>query len=256
MHTTNIAHVLSHRKIFEISSQLLEFFTLSLKSAVRKNKDDEETLAYFLHSIKKGSAVLDIGAHSEGCLYMIQKIAKRSGRLITFESEPDMYNYLCEKKEILRLTNVTIERLAFSEITGKNNSNLLQHKKKGATIIDFKTRINLEAKKATAANTLDNYCSTHHIQPGFLKINGEGNELSILNGAVEILQKYRPKILLECEERHTSQENILKTFKFLTDLKYSGYFILDVMKIPLINFDFNIYQNPQSNFYCKDFIFE
>ncbi|MEJ7680766.1 MAG: FkbM family methyltransferase [Segetibacter sp.] len=256
MYTTNIAHVLHNQKIFETGSRLLQFFTLSLKSAVHKNKDDNETLSYFLNLIRKGSTVLDIGAHNDDYLYLMLKMAKRAGSFITFESEPDMYDYLSEKKEILKLKNVTVEQLAFSEIKVKTTSNVSLQKKSSATVIDFKTRISQEAKKAPAAHTLDNYCTTHHIQPGFLKINGQGNELSILNGATEILQRHKPKILLECEERHSGQGNVLKTFQFLTDLKYSGYFILDVMKIPLINFDSNIYQNPLSNFYCKEFIFE
>ncbi len=108
--------------------------------------------------------------------------------------------------------------------------NFNYHDYPSAAIIDFKTRINLEAKKATAAETLDNYCIIHNIKPGVLKINGEGNELSILKGATKILQKYKPTILLQCEERHAGRDKILHTFKLLADLKYSGYFILDVME--------------------------
>lgn len=255
MYTANISHGLHHQKVLETSARLLRFLTLLLKCAVHKDKDDNETFSYFLHLIKKGSAVLDIGAHNDDYLYLILKIAKRAGRFIAFESEPDMYDYFLKKKEILKLKNATIEHLVFSEETGKTSLNDLLSKKNGATIIDFKTWKNREAKKATA-DTLYDYCTAYDIEPDFLKISGEENTVSILKGAAKVLQKYKPKILLQCEERHAGRLIILQAFKLLADLRYSGYFILDVVKIPIANFDFNTYQNPHSNFYCKYFIFE
>ncbi len=256
MYNSHIAHLVNHQKVFEIGSRLLEFFALNIKSVVYKNNDDNETLAYFLKSIKKPSTVLDIGSHNEEYLFFILKMAKRSGKLIAFENEPNIYNYLFEKKEILKLKNVDIEKQTFSEAAEKSSPGVLSEKKKGATVIDFYTTINRETKEVNEAVTLDNYCMTNNIEPDFLKINGDGNELIILNGAINILQRYKPTILIECEERREARDKILQIFKFLTDLKYSGYFILDTMKLPLSNFDFNIYQNPFSNFYCKDFIFE
>ena len=113
MYTANIAHVLHHQKIFETSTRLLEFLAFSLKSAVHKNKDDDESLCYFPHLITKGSAVLDMGAHNDDYLYLMLKIAKRSGRFIAFESDSGKYNYFREKKETLKLNSVTIGQLAF-----------------------------------------------------------------------------------------------------------------------------------------------
>lgn len=256
MYHPPIAPVSNSQKIFEMGNRFLEFFTLSLRSALHKKKDENKAFSYFLNSIKKGSTVLDIGTHNYDYLYQMLKMAKRSGKLIAVESEPDIYNYLFEKKEILKCKNIMIERLQFAEVTGKTTSGISLSKRNGATVIDLKTRINQGFKEVAAAQTLDNYCAINNIIPDLLKINGEGKELAILYGSVEILSKYRPKILIECEQRHAGRDTILKTFKLLTDLKYSGYFILDDMKLPLANFDFNIYQNPLSNFYCKDFIFE
>ena len=256
MYNTNIAHVTNHQNIFEAGLRLLESFTLSIKSAVHKKKDENESFSYFLGLIKKGSTVMDIGTHDYDYLYQMLKMAKRSGRFIAFESEPDIYDYLFDKKEILKCKNVTLEHLPFTEVTGKRTPGNSLRKKNGATVIDFKTPANQDTREGIRPQTVDCYCRTNEIVPDFLKINGDGNEIEILNGAVEVLQKYKPKIFIKCEERHAGRDNILKTFKLLTNLKYSGYFILEDIKIPLRNFDFNIYQNPFSNFYCSDFIFE
>jgi len=255
MYSTPIADAVKNEKIFETGSRLLKFFALTIKAAVYKEYDNNETLNYFLKSINTESTVFDIGAHKDEYVFFLMKMAKRAGRLIAFERERSTYTHLLKKKEILRLKNVDIEQQSFSEETGRSAMDFIC-KRKEATVIDFYERINSEYKKGCAARTLDNYCINHEIIPDFIKIDGEGNGLSILHGAVKIIERYKPKILMQCEERLEGRDKILETFKFLTDLKYAGYFILDTMKIPVRNFDFNIYQNPFSNFYCKEFIFE
>ncbi len=67
---------------------------------------------------------------------------------------------------------------------------------------------------------------------------------------------YKPKILLRCDQRIAGKQKVMTTFQFLTELNYSGHFILDTINIPLINFDFNVYQNEHNDFYCNEFMFE
>ena len=86
MYTLNVGHVLHQQKLFETGTRLLQFFALSLKSAVHKNKHDDETLSYFLHLIKKGSVVLDIGSHNDDYLYLMLSMAKRAGRLLPLKA--------------------------------------------------------------------------------------------------------------------------------------------------------------------------
>lgn len=256
MYNTNHARILHQNKIFETCSRVLEFFTISLKAKTHKKKNDNETFSYFLGLLKKRSVLFDMGMHRDDYLYLLLKMAKHAGKIVTFESESDIYDYLCVKMKALQLKNMMIERLKISRQTDKSTPKFSLKNKNGAIVIDFNTRLNPKFEEVTAADNLCDYCTNHNIIPNFIRINGEGNELEILNRAAEILQKYKPVVLLTCEEKHAEQDNILQTFKFLADLNYSGYFILDVMKIPVANFDFNIYQNPFSNFYCKDFVFE
>ena len=83
-----------------------------------------------------------------------------------------------------------------------------------------------------------------------------GNELKLLKGAITILKNDKPKILLKCEERLAGAQNVLETFKYLQQLGYTGFFVLDTIRIPIVNFDFNLYQNTCNNFYCNNFMFE
>ena len=256
MYNTNFSSALSNQKILGTGNRIIETFTLFVKSAFYKKIEDNEALSYFLHLIKKGSIIIDIGSHDDDYLYFLLKMEKHAEKLIAFESDPETYEYLSQKKEILKLKNVVMEQLSFQKETEKELSGFSPHKTNGTTVIDFKTGKNQYENRTVDITMLDKYCEVYEIKPDVLFIQGKGNKLTILNGAAEVLKKYKPKILLECHERHAGRKNILEAFKYFDSLKYSGYFILDSMKIPQINFDFNIYQNPLSNFYCKYFIFE
>jgi FkbM family methyltransferase len=59
---------------------------------------------------------------------------------------------------------------------------------------------------------------------GFIKIDVEGHELKVLNGALKIIAACRPIFLIECEERH-GIGNIRSLFEFFARLQYFGYFL-------------------------------
>ncbi len=89
-----------------------------------------------------------------------------------------------------------------------------------------------------------------------MKINADGNELQILRSALDTLKNDKPKLILRCDQRIAGKQNVRDTFKFLSGLNYKGHFVLDTIGIPLVNFDFNIYQNECNDFYCTEFMFE
>jgi FkbM family methyltransferase len=61
---------------------------------------------------------------------------------------------------------------------------------------------------------------------GFLKIDVEGHELAVLQGAAELIRRDRPVLLVESEKRHCphAPESI---FAFLNGLGYGGCFLED-----------------------------
>ncbi|MEO8415210.1 MAG: FkbM family methyltransferase [Ginsengibacter sp.] len=59
---------------------------------------------------------------------------------------------------------------------------------RGAIVVCIyeKTRNHLSNK--TAVQTSDNYCAMRNIHPDFLKLDADGNELRILQGAIKTLR--------------------------------------------------------------------
>jgi hypothetical protein len=71
----------------------------------------------------------------------------------------------------------------------------------------------------------------------FLKIDVEGHEISVLNGARRTLEQHHPTILIECEARHRSDHNVQPVFDLLQSFGYTGSFFQLGQRRPLSEFD-------------------
>ena len=60
---------------------------------------------------------------------------------------------------------------------------------------------------------------------GFVKIDVEGHELSVLRGARKLIERQRPFFLVEAEDRHKPGA-VAAVRAFFDELGYSGFFIL------------------------------
>ena len=99
----------------------------------------------------------------------------------------------------------------------------------------------------------------------FVKIDVEGHELAVLEGAKETLKKHRPSILLEAEERHRAHA-VATVRGFLEPLGYEGYMLEGRTLVSIRHFDPAVHQNAgaaeqrrltgrSGNLYINNFIF-
>jgi len=70
---------------------------------------------------------------------------------------------------------------------------------------------------------------------GFIKIDVEGHEMSVLQGAEKLLARWRPTVLVEVEERH-SPGALGRVTAFFDALNYRGLFLFDSALRPLSEF--------------------
>ena len=92
-----------------------------------------------------------------------------------------------------------------------------------------------------------------------MKIDVEGFEQSVLFGAVETIEKTRPVLIIEIEQRHL-QTKIEEVFKFILNLGYQGFFFQNDVLIPLEEFSYEKNQKPflenvNTSSYVNNFIF-
>lgn len=244
----------------QMANRTVEKIRLWLRAEKYRNKEDRGGIDYILHSVKKGDTVFDIGAHKGGYLYFFQRLVGTEGTVFAFEPQSLLNHYLSELRALLKWANVHIEYAAVSDRSGKATLSIPHNKGKKsspcATIIQSQMHFTIRKKEEVDTITLDDYCRKLRTHPDFLKVDVEGNELSVFMGAREILTRYKPRILFESEARFVGEQRVLETFLFLQSLGYQGYFIDGSIRKPIREFSFTQHQNSLSGNYCNNFIFE
>jgi FkbM family methyltransferase len=99
------------------------------------------------------------------------------------------------------------------------------------------TKLPVAESLSVQIETLDHF----NFDPGFIKIDVEGHELAVLQGAAETIQKSRPIVLVECEEQHRKGA-IIAVFDFFAKHDYRGFFFVDGRALPIETFDQKVHQ--------------
>jgi FkbM family methyltransferase len=140
------------------------------------------------HMISQGDVILECGGHHGCTTIVLSKWVGDGGKVITFEPLPKNCNIIEKNIEQNRLQNVTLERKAVGAERGKITINDVSN-----------SSVALSGRGVEVELTrLDEY---EYLNPTFLKIDVEGFELQVLQGAKRMLSK-RPKFAIEI---HTEQ---------------------------------------------------
>ena len=166
---------------------------------------------------KPGQTVIDIGAQYGDYAILCSKIYK--AKVYTFEPLPQNF------KEILK--NIRLNGLEDNQINAFNVA--LGNANKTAMLSysgEMANNINKGKKIKTTFRTLDSY----KLKADLLKIDVEGFEMEVLEGAIKTIKKYHPKIIIETHSRALEKQ----TKEFLSglnyDLKHEGRSVYNVNK--------------------------
>jgi FkbM family methyltransferase len=157
---------------------------------------EPDKFAFLRAHTRPGHHVLDIGAHIGLFSVVLSRLVGPRGRVFSFEPTPHLRATLHDTVRMNSCEhNVTIHGEALSATTGHavfhdtgevgSNANSLVESARSARRLDV------------ATVSVDDFAATHHIKLDVLKIDAEGAELSILEGARETLTSSRPAVQLE-----------------------------------------------------------
>jgi FkbM family methyltransferase len=223
-------------------------------------RDQRAEIKALVEALGPNDIAVDVGANKGNHILWLSRSVPH-GRVVAFEPQPALADYLCRAVCALNFRNVTIESAAVSDHAGK----MILHipgagDSPGASleraVASFETCRDVEVPVVT----LDEYFKETKARISAIKVDVEGHELSVFRGAKDILRKYSPILVFECENRHLSNGNVFTVLDYLRSLGYDGSFVYRGNLIPISAFDPAIHQRQvgerfwDRNDYCNNFI--
>ena len=187
------------------------------------------------------------------------KMSEYSNKVYGFEANPVMFKLLIKNLTKLK-ENIEIYNIALSNFDGVTKLKVPIRKESNfkANFEDYyegglatiEPNNNLDNKEFdtfdTKTSQLDNFNFKEKI--GFIKIDVEGHEFSILKGSERLLKKDKPNLLIEIEKKHSSKVD--ETFKYLKELNYNPFYFDGKDLIKISTYEDNIRKD------FKNFIFK
>jgi FkbM family methyltransferase len=181
---------------------------------------------------------IDVGANDGSYVHYLRRHARK---VIAFEPMPSLAEALRAKFR----HDVEIRSLALSDRAGSVELHM--------PVVDGVTVTGCSTVSPTASATYPDHRaievpmatldSSYEGDVGFIKIDVEGHEQAVLDGAVQTVRRCRPRMLVEIDER-LSPGGLARAKAYFKDLDYRGYFVQAGHIEPMSLFSAGVLQNP------------
>lgn len=189
-------------------------------------EDDFHEVSAFITIAKDKTCFLDVGA-SRGVYSTIFNKLNPNGIAFAFEGSAQS----CSAIEELAKKNMISGKIIVNEcmVGDRNGKDYFSEENCGYVQILENESVNTIERDII---TLDSFCEKNNIAPDFIKIDVEGYELEVIQGAKFVLEEFSPVILLELHLSYLDQRNIYpnEILKFFSE---SGYQISDIQNNPI-----------------------
>jgi FkbM family methyltransferase len=159
----------------------------------------EGEAAIFKRLVKGGDVAVEVGANLGAHTVLLARLAGGSGAVLAFEPQPMLYQTLCANMALNNITNVMAERCGLGNKSQTLHIPVLDYGAKhnfGGLSLDL-----VEDGEPVPIKRLDSYglksCS-------FIKIDVEGMEQQVLEGASSTVHALRPMMYIENDRREKS----------------------------------------------------
>jgi len=164
---------------------------------------------------KLGDIVFDVGAYVGDTALWFSKAVGPQGKVYAFEPEPSNFAKLKANLERNKVTNVIPLQLALSE----NEGEMRVSSGAGSSVIT-----QAGTGKSVKVTTIDKFVGANKLpRVDFIKMDVEGHELKVLEGAHETIKTFKPSLALSAYHRG---DDLIKLPKFLLELNPNYNFYL------------------------------
>jgi FkbM family methyltransferase len=188
---------------------------------------DPRGIRYIKNQLYEGEVFVDIGANVGAYSLIASKLVGRTGKVIAFEPASKSFLRLTKNISMNGLTNIISERKAVLNRNAQIELYISNRQNMGMSSI-FHHDSESGVTERVEAISLDEYAEKKNIQRiSVVKIDIEGSEMLALRGMVKIIEKFRPRILIELKEETVAASNyrVVDIEEFLINTGYEKYII-------------------------------
>lgn len=154
--------------------------------------------------LERGDSVLDIGANVGWVTERASWLVGPGGRVHSFEPSPTIAGLLRRRVAALQLRNVIVNQIALGDSEGTAILHEFAENFGGSSSLALGEETapgqHLAREVVVEVQTLDAYLKSAHLEAvRFIKMDVQGAEVSVLQGAVETLANNRPVLFVEVE---------------------------------------------------------
>lgn len=197
---------------------------------------ENNELSMFKKLLKSGDIFFDVGANIGLYSLISSPLIGSSGSVISFEPTPNTYDRLLENISLNNLTNVSTYQTALGHEIG-NVDFYVSHeihdaRNSIANLPDFET-----TKITVPITTIDQHIKSNNIEVSkisLIKIDVEGWELPVLQGASKTLLEGFPTIMIEFNEKNSQAAGFSCSdiYEYLENLDYQFFKISNGVLVP------------------------
>lgn len=191
------------RAFHEFVKQLLSPIMLPIRSGPLKGKRwiatsgsafiagryEPEKTAALADTVRAGDIVYDVGAHVGYFTVLMSQTVGADGRIYAFEPRPLNQRFLARHLRVNRCDNVEVFHLSVGDRDGPARLETRTGTGTGHVAEDGDLEVDMVSIDAMVGNG-------HLPPPTFIKIDVEGGELRVLEGARHVLETHRPRMVL------------------------------------------------------------
>jgi FkbM family methyltransferase len=187
---------------------------------VYKSRLEADYVPFLEPFVVAGTLVIDVGAHTGFFTRYFAKWVQETGHVIAIEPDPVNFGQL---EEMLRKEQLSaiVEAIPAAATAQEGEANLVldpnnpANHKIGSDGIRIKTV------------TIDRLVEDQKLPVSFIKIDVQGAELLVLQGAVQTIKRFQPRIIIEIHEPSLAEFNVTpsEVLQFLANCNYDFYLL-------------------------------
>lgn len=200
----------------------------------------EDELVVLPALVPAGGTVVDVGANRGVYMTVLSRLVGAHGRVVALEPQPGPLRTARALRRVLGLHNVTLLQQGLGDVEAPlelvvpyrwglpvyGRAFLSDAPELRATDL---SEFHSSRRRAVRVSTLDHLAAEQRLATvDFIKCDIEGAELRMLHGGAQTIERHRPILLLEIEDRHVAKygHRADDVVRWLTDRAYTPH-VLD-----------------------------